>query len=434
MYTTSTHFLLKSPVLRACLLLVIFVLLSGINANAQGKFRVWAEQSLDNGKLYIDMYIQKTEGEDFALGSSNFAVTLPADLLDMEKMKLTTHKGVSNFNRVTANNRSYGLMTVGGDSYASVNIIRDINHASSSRRGQFITSEPSLLASIEIPVVSTCGVSIIKWITEPVAITDYDNLADIKALGQFIDPAPLAFSEAPAQPEILSKREVTICEGDSYELKTDFIGSLQWFKDGREIPGAVHSILKANKSGIYQVRASNCVGSTISNTVKVTVNPLPAKPVLFVSGSNLQGSEAEQYQWYLNNSPIAGATSQTITLSAHGSYQLEVKNACGSTFSDFYEHRPVNQVAGIDFDFKAYPNPYINEATVSYSIPRSGSVLIEAFTSKGDKVTDLVNQYHEAGVYDVMFSASKLRFPTGMYYLILNYEGKKTLIKLIELR
>jgi hypothetical protein len=433
MHKTSTQFLYKIPLLRVMLVLLL-IFTQGHVVLAQSRYMVWAEQSLQDGKLYIDMYIQKTEGEDFALGSSNFAVTLPVDLLDVEHMRLSTHKGPSKFGRTAANNRSYGAMTLGGDTYASVNIIRDINHMSSSKIGSLVTAEPSLIASVEIPVKNYCGVSTISWITEPVAINDYDNLSDIKAFGTFIDPAPLEFSEAPDQPEILSNTEVTICEGETYELKAEISGNLQWFKDGREIPGAVQATLVANKSGLYQLKITNCIGSSVSAPVRLHVNPLPAKPVIFVNGANLQGPEAEKYQWYLNNSPIAGATSQSVALSAVGTYQLEVSNGCGSVFSDFHEHRPVSQSPSIDFDFKAYPNPYVNEATLNYALPRSGQVLIEVFTSKGDKVTNLVNQYHEAGVYDVVFSASRLRFPSGMYYLILNYEGKKTLIKLIELR
>lgn len=82
------------------------------------------------------------------------------------------------------------------------------------------------------------------------------------------------------------------------------------------------------------------------------------KPSITQNGAVLTSSSAVNNQWYLNGNPISGATSQTYTTTASGSYQVGVSNGneC-MTMSDIYTvtTTAINKVS--DMDIKIYPNP-----------------------------------------------------------------------------
>ena len=66
------------------------------------------------------------------------------------------------------------------------------------------------------------------------------------------------------------------------------------------------------------------------------------------------------YQWLLNSVPIPGATSQTYTAVANGTYRVKVKDANGcESFSDpeFLYDLGVNNTSNIATQIKLYPNP-----------------------------------------------------------------------------
>ncbi len=71
----------------------------------------------------------------------------------------------------------------------------------------------------------------------------------------------------------------------------------------------------------------------------------------------LQASEGESYQWYLNDEVISGATSRSHTTSTFGEYQVEVDVAGCVAISDIYE---LDNVTAIDDEFDQvvlFPNP-----------------------------------------------------------------------------
>ncbi len=139
----------------------------------------------------------------------------------------------------------------------------------------------------------------------------------------------------------------TICAGETIELDADATGgsgtyTYLWssvpagFSSTLAKPAATPSV-----STTYNV-AVNDGFSTVNAQVPVIVNPLPAKPVItatgpitFCAGGNvtLISSAGSSYQW------STGATTQSITVSAAGSYTVRVTNAagCESPLSD-----PVN--------------------------------------------------------------------------------------------
>ena len=83
---------------------------------------------------------------------------------------------------------------------------------------------------------------------------------------------------------------------------------------------------------------TNASGCSATNTVNVTINPVPATPTIsgspttFCAGGsvNLTSSSAAGNQWFLNGNPIGGATNQIYNASASGNYTVTV-TASGCT-------------------------------------------------------------------------------------------------------
>lgn len=89
----------------------------------------------------------------------------------------------------------------------------------------------------------------------------------------------------------------------------------------------------ASSSGLY----SNAIGTNNTSTITVTSAPQPTisagGSTTFCTGSNvvLTSSAASSYKWYVDGSPIGGATNQTYTATASGTYTVVTTNAAGCT-------------------------------------------------------------------------------------------------------
>jgi hypothetical protein len=156
---------------------------------------------------------------------------------------------------------------------------------------------------------------------------------------------------------------VSIPAGSQAVFNVNVIGSapltLQWYKDGALLAGAVSSQLvisnaQAANAGTYQLLASNFLGTAVSAGATLTV--LPAKPsfvlqpvsVAAVAGSSVafeslstgsdDGLNPIRYAWYFQSNRIAGQTSHDLPLSSiaatnQGAYYVVASNSYGTATS-----------------------------------------------------------------------------------------------------
>ncbi len=124
--------------------------------------------------------------------------------------------------------------------------------------------------------------------------------------------------------------------------------------------GLVTGVSVGTVTFTFTSTATGCSNTTSS----VTVSPLPGKPVITTSNiltdtPTLTSSSNTGNQWFKDNVAITGATSKTLTVSASGSYTVQVTtNGCSSVFSDAVaivitgiEQRIISNRSAI------YPNP-----------------------------------------------------------------------------
>jgi len=62
---------------------------------------------------------------------------------------------------------------------------------------------------------------------------------------------------------------------------------------------------------------------------------------------------------------------------------------------------------------KNYPNPFNPSTNISFLIPEPGLVTLKIFNIIGEEVAELLNEFKEAGNYEINFSADNLT--TGIY-------------------
>ena len=114
-------------------------------------------------------------------------------------------------------------------------------------------------------------------------------------------------------------------------------------------------------SGIIKVNGVNSCGNGASSpNFSVTVNPVPATPVITKTGSVLSSSAATGNQWYRNGVLIAGATAQQFTPVYLGTYTVIVTvGGCSSAVSNAIVITAIVGTADLEVShsFDVYPNP-----------------------------------------------------------------------------
>jgi PKD repeat protein len=124
--------------------------------------------------------------------------------------------------------------------------------------------------------------------------------------------------------------DTAFCSGNSVTLNAGNAGASYLWSTG-----AITQSVNASTSGSYNVRVTNAAGCIDRDTVVVTVNPLPVvnlgADTAFCSGGSKvlnAGNAGSTYLW------STGATTQSITATTSGSYNVRVTNASGCIARD----------------------------------------------------------------------------------------------------
>jgi len=87
--------------------------------------------------------------------------------------------------------------------------------------------------------------------------------------------------------------------------------------------------------------------------------------------------------------------------------------------------------------YQNYPNPYRFHTTISYAIPKSGTVSLKIYNIKGQLVKAIVNEYKEKGYYTEIWNGRNdngKKLANGIYFYKIKIEGKSKVKKMLLLR
>ena len=87
----------------------------------------------------------------------------------------------------------------------------------------------------------------------------------------------------------------------------------------------------------------------------------------------------------------------------------------------FYVHDPALLISSQDKLAKQYylyppsPNPFNPSTKISYEINKPGNVEINVYSINGQKITQLINNFHQSGKYKVDFDGTN--YSSGIYII-----------------
>jgi hypothetical protein len=198
----------------------------------------------------------------------------------------------------------------------------------------------------------------------------------------------------------------SICQGGIIDLSITSVGaaSFQWYRDTVPVLNATATNFAANASGLYYCEAMSSLGCRAqSGNQRLTVISNPPKPTFWII-SNVLNTNLNGYhlQWYLDESPIAGATAMTCPVTVTGDYYLVATNNFGCfTASDTvhvtYDDFGIDDAAAITA-FSVYPNP--NGGSFKVQLNLQGSLKVRY------RITNMLGQ-------EISVSYTHLTLPTN---------------------
>jgi hypothetical protein len=166
-----------------------------------------------------------------------------------------------------------------------------------------------------------------------------------------------------------------------------------------------------------------CSGSAVNSFI---VHPIPDKPKITNNNGTLITNTASKYQWYFENSPVEGATTQSWKPSEAGNYKVEVANNfdCKSMSDSFYFDMigvSDNYHDGIIINIS--PNPVRDRGTFMLDLENQTVIALSLVNLLGMNIQKIKeDESMNTGRYIFEFDSQQL--PEGIYFLNLKAGNK----------
>ena len=211
------------------------------------------------------------------------------------------------------------------------------------------------------------------------------------------------------EPTITLSNNDTLCEGQSVVIKSSYAQNYQWY------PNNFGNLsFSTDTSGFYAVKTTDVFGCvTYSDTIQIVVLPTPSAATISFSNDSLFASVSGNLQWYLNGSPIDGATDSIYVANQTGAYTVAVIGANGCTAASNSILTGVEKLISSNADFEVYPNPnngrfsfdfkQLSASTITITInDMQGKLVYEKSYSLKDQVNGRFNvncEHLSSGTY-----------------------------------
>jgi PKD repeat protein len=246
-----------------------------------------------------------------------------------------------------------------------------------------------------------------------------------------------------ATPSIsISDGGATICEGESITFTSNVSNGgaspvYQWSVNGGPVGAnspTYSSSTLANNDVVTCVLTSNseCVTSSTasSNSISVSVNPIPAAPSISVSGNVFTSSASSGNQWFLNGMVLIGATSQVYTATQSGNYTVTTsEGACVSEQSDIATTSfGVEQHSNPGTHFIVYPNPSQGLVNLVFTSTEIMPYVVSLYDVNG-KLLFMEDLEDFSGTYMNQFDLTK--YGSGEFFLRITNSNDEKIEKVI---
>jgi PKD repeat protein len=186
-------------------------------------------------------------------------------------------------------------------------------------------------------------------------------------------------------------------------------------------------------------------GCVDSHTELVTIYPTPDATytsanqglnLVQYSPNNLLNPAA--YLWTFGDGTSSNLSSPLKQYASSGIYQVCLtitSNGCENTSCQNVEVRDITSIAeesGVGVVFNAYPNPVVDDFTVSIDLNATSSVELKVFDIAGKEIAAVDAGTLHAGANQLSFNADALGMADGVYVLTLYVEGQPFSLRMLR--
>lgn len=210
---------------------------------------------------------------------------------------------------------------------------------------------------------------------------------------------------------------LTFCDGDSVQVDAD-IFPLQTYVWSN---GATSTSIFATTAGLLTLNVTNSFGCFDSDTINVTVNPMPVTTVTQAGPSLTSDQAGASYQWLdCDNSfaTLPGETGINYTATANGNYAVEVNlggcidtSTCYTVFGFSIEDELTPKIL-------VYPNPATDYINVQIPSSSDAEYEMNIYDAVGKNVISTLICYQNSAPVNVSVLTA------GTY--IINFVGKSS--------
>ena len=215
--------------------------------------------------------------------------------------------------------------------------------------------------------------------------------------------------------------DVAICAGDSTTLMASGGSTYQWDSNLGSSASITVSPTTNTNYGVTVTDANNC---TDTDSVLVTVNPIPDQPVITQFGDDLLSNQPTGNQWLFNGIVLGAETNQSMTPVESGIYSVEYTdaNGCKNVSDDFTVLLGIRE--GIKQMVRVYPNPARGKLFVDATKVTS-NFNYSITNTLGEEVKELRQAQRGINTIDLTGIES------GVYFLNLSTENHSEHIRII---
>ena len=167
---------------------------------------------------------------------------------------------------------------------------------------------------------------------------------------------------------------LSICPGDTTNIKAANSPFYTWYKNDTVMIAKDTSFIKVtqNDTGIYRIAYSDGLGHFDSSRKVIITKSQFQKPLSPVIYRDTSGYLISNYntgnQWFVNNSPILGATDYKYKPTQNAPYSVTTtQHGCTSLTASSYYYL-VTDIVNLDFNqfIKISPNPFTANIYINY--------------------------------------------------------------------